>query len=292
MRKFPAYLFAAVAFFYIVLSTGETHAKIIRVDQANSEYPLDTLAPGKQYLLLIAIDEYLRWPRLRGVVNEALLLKKTLVSRYHFDEIFELYNRQATKGAIRSCLIDFQAGRENQLTENDSLFIFFSGHGYTFEEEDWNGYWIPYNAGGNCNARTYWLSNSELAGLINKIKANHILIISDSCFASTLVAEDYYIPNSSEERKCWQTNYNKCTRKVLTSGSLERVPGQSVFMELLINELSKNWKSWIDMTEIYRVLEWKVYERTGNHPEYGNLKNANGDPLGSYILFTFPSLPY
>ncbi|HLP45448.1 MAG TPA: hypothetical protein VK469_05860, partial [Candidatus Kapabacteria bacterium] len=65
----------------------------------------------------------------------------------------------------------------------------------------------------------------------------------------------------------------------------------SIFIEILMDELIKNRKPWVDIAEIYRAIEWKGVERTGNHPGFGNLKNTNYDPAGSYILFAFPSLP-
>ncbi|MDQ1352679.1 MAG: hypothetical protein QG657_2985 [Acidobacteriota bacterium] len=291
MKKFLTCLLS-VGLFYLMYLPGEAGSRIIpNCVHSSGNNPAASIATGKQHLFLIAIDYYLQWPPLQGPVSEALQLKKVLVSRYHFDEIIELYNKQATKQAIRDCLIGFQAGRENQLEENDSLFIYFSGHGYSFEEEDWNGYWIPYNGGNDMDARSYWISNSELSGLINKIKANHILIVSDSCFAATLLDEDHRISNGIEEKKYWQETFDKCSRKVLTSGGLERVPGRSVFVQLLIDELNRNQKPWIDMIEIYRAMEWKVVEKTENHPEYGNIKNTDFDPSGSYILFTLPSLP-
>jgi hypothetical protein len=40
------------------------------------------------------------------------------------------------------------------------------------------------------------------------------------------------------------------------------------------------------MAAIYRAIKRKVVEKTGNHPEYGNLKNTDFDPSASYILFT------
>lgn len=271
---------------------GEAGSRIISNYVHNGgNNPAASIATGKQHLILIAIDNYLQWPSLQGPVSEALQLKKVLATRYHFDEIIELYNQQATRQAIRTCLLRFQVGRENQLEVNDSLFIYFSGHGYSFKEEDWNGYWIPYNGGNDMDARAYWISNSELTGLINKIKANHILIVSDSCFASTLLDEGRSILNASGVGKYWQENYDKCSRKVLTSGGLERVPGQSVFIQLLIDELNRNQKPWIDMADIYRAMEWKVFEKTGNHPGYGNLKYTDFNTSGSYILFALPSLP-
>lgn len=247
---------------------------------------MECIDAGKQYLFLIAIDHYRQWPPIRGPVSEALKLKKVLISRYHIDEVIELYNEQASKEAIRDYLISLQEGRENQLEKNDSLFIYFSGHGQSFEEETRNGYWIPYNGGTNIDARAYWFSNSELIGLIKKIKSNHILIVSDSCFAATLVDTGRGVANPNEGKKYLHRTYHRCSRKVLTSGGLERVPGQSEFAGLLIDELNKNRKPWIKMAAIYQEIKRKVYEKTGNYPEYGNLKNTDFDPSASYILFT------
>lgn len=241
---------------------------------------------SRQYLFLIAIDHYRRWPPLQGPVSEARELKKVLLSRYHIDEIKELYDEQASREAIRSYLVSLQEGQENQLRKNDSLFIYFSGHGQAFEEETWNGYWIPYDGGSDIDARAYWIGHSELIGLINKIKANHILIVSDSCFAGTLVDAGRGITNWNGGKKYLQRMYNRRSRKVLTSGGLERVPGQSVFSGLLIDALNENREPWVEMAEIYQAIKGKVYHRTGNHPEYGNLRYTDFDPSASYILFT------
>lgn len=256
------------------------------IDRVWAEGQRVRIDAGKQYLFLIAIDHYRHWPALQGPVSEAGELKKVLVSRYHIDEIKELYDKQASKEAIRDYLTGLQEGGENQLRKNDSLFIYFSGHGQAFEGETWNGYWIPYDGGSDIDARAYWLGNSELIGLVNKIKANHILIVSDSCFAGTLVDAGRGITNWNGGGKYLQRMYNRRSRKVLTSGGLERVPGQSVFSRLLIDALNENQKPWIEMAAIYRVIKESVCNRTGNHPEYGNLRYTDFDPSASYILFT------
>lgn len=259
---------------------------IRRNSQASENHGVNGLTIGKQHLFLVAIDRYRDWPQLPGPVSEALKLKKVLVRRYHIDNVKELYNEKATKGAIRDYLIGLQEGRENQLAEEDSLFIYFSGHGQSFEEETRNGYWIPYNGGPDMEARAYWFSNSELTGLLKKIKARHILVVSDSCFAATLMDTGRGGVDWNREKNYLNRVYYRCSRKVLTSGGLERVPGDSVFARLLREELSKNRKPWIKMEEIYQSIRRGVFEKTGNHPEYGNLKNTGFDPSASFVLFT------
>ncbi|MCP4217582.1 MAG: caspase family protein [bacterium] len=241
---------------------------------------------GKQHLFMIAVDSYLHWPPLGGPVREAESIGQTLVSRYHIDSIKSLYNKHATGKAIRNYLKSLQGGGRNQLTENDSLIIYFGGHGYAFNEEPDNGYWIPHDGGKDKDARAFWIGNAQLTGLVKKIKARHILIISDACFAGTLVdskrgSRDWNI----EKNYLWEI-YGRKSRKVLTSGGLERVPGRSQLARYLNFELMVNQKSWISMAEIYNSIAQKVYAETGNFPAYGNLRHSNFDPSASFLLFT------
>lgn len=281
------FCFLAGIIIYLMFFSKESRGIVIR-QGFKEEYnqAIENSLPGKQYLFIIAIENYQYWPSIRGPVKEALQLKKVIVSKYHFDEVKELYNEKATKEAIRNYLISFQAGRENQLKENDSLLIYFSGHGQSYTEESWNGYWIPYNGDIDSNSRAYWFSNSELTGLINKIKSNHILIVSDSCYASTLIANEYD-PNDSETiLNTFPEIYNRCSRKVLASGGFEKVPEKSEFARLFNLELEKNKKPWIEIKEIYVAIRLKLMETMGYFPEYGYLNNSSCNSQASFILFT------
>jgi hypothetical protein len=51
---------------------------------------------GRQYLLLIAIDNYQNWPPLKNPVKDARELKEILTTRYYIDGTIELYNDAAT----------------------------------------------------------------------------------------------------------------------------------------------------------------------------------------------------
>lgn len=239
---------------------------------------------GKQHLVLIAIDKYSQWTDIRGPVDDAKRLKKVLTKKYQINlPVMEFFNRQATKKAIRDYLIGLQKGGKNELQVNDSLFIYHSGHGF-FEEASDNGYWIPYNGDRNKIAKANWFSNSELIGLINKIKSNHILVVSDSCFADTLI--DQHKGGIDKIKKMYLKEvYNKRSRKVLTSGG-GFVPAKSGFAKQFINALEKNQGAYIDIESIHNDIHEKVFQSTKKIPLFGDLIGTNYERDARFILFT------
>jgi len=250
---------------------------------------------GKQVLLLIAVNEYKypEWKDLRGPIRDAVRLQEVLTENYHFDKVITLYNQKATKKAIYTVISSFNKGGDNQLAKNDSLFIYYTGHGYLDKKSD-KGYWIPYDGAG-VNNKTFgknWLGNSELIGLIKKIEADHILIASDSCFAGTLVENfkgDNFILNNF---KVLNTIYSIRARKILTAGAKEEVPDDSIFASLFIDELENNKTNlFVKINSIYSKIENQIIAKTGNRvkgnkPLYGDLKGLVPKVDSRFILFT------
>jgi hypothetical protein len=95
---------------------------------------------GKNYLLVVGIDEYQHCPRLYNAVKDARDVAATLVSGYQFskDHLMELYNGEATQSEI---IKKFRFLAKN-LGADDALLVYFSGHGEYDETID-TGYWIP-----------------------------------------------------------------------------------------------------------------------------------------------------
>jgi hypothetical protein len=56
---------------------------------------------GRQYAVIIGIDQYREWPPLKNAVADAREIRRILADRYYLDEFIELYDQQATSGAIR-----------------------------------------------------------------------------------------------------------------------------------------------------------------------------------------------
>jgi len=139
------------------------------------------LQVGRQYLVVIAVSSYQQWTPLASPVRDAREIKDILVSRYRIDRLYELYDEQATKANILRLLVRLQ--EEIQL--DDSLLILYSGHGHLDKSSN-TGFWIPVNAGTEVYEQQNWLPHLQLRGLLANIKATHLFVISDSCFAVTL----------------------------------------------------------------------------------------------------------
>jgi hypothetical protein len=84
---------------------------------------------GHQYVVAIGIDHYDNWPVLGTAVSDAAGFAKLLTSKFGFEYGVEpLTEKNATQKAIVSLIDDDLRSR---LKPEDSLVIFFAGHGTT-----------------------------------------------------------------------------------------------------------------------------------------------------------------
>jgi len=84
---------------------------------------------GNTHLFIIGIDAYKNGiSPLNNCVRDAEKLTKILTEKYHFlkENVKELYNENASLENIITQLDEYSA----KLSENDSLLISFSGHGF------------------------------------------------------------------------------------------------------------------------------------------------------------------
>ncbi len=138
---------------------------------------------GKNYLFVIAIDEYEHCPKLYNAVKDAKDLVQILSEKYFFESpnIITLFDSEATEANIIHNFRDIA----RSLTPQDNLVIFFSGHG-EFDEVFKEGYWVP--VGAKRGALENYLPNSKIRTILNAIASHHTFLISDSCFSGTLFA--------------------------------------------------------------------------------------------------------
>ncbi len=214
------------------------------------------------HAVLIACSKYTGaggWPPLPTTIDEAKALKNVLMTKYGFPEknIVELYDK--TKDDITTAL----SSKLESLTSNDNLVILYSGHG-TKEQKgsELIGYWVPLNA---TDPNRGYISNSALNDLIAGTKARHILIMSDACYSSAMRGntedakkEEVLVPYKEE--------YKFESRRILTSGGLEKVPGNSKFMQLVIEALDRNTDPLLPEFYLYSLIAPGVMKSTGNLP--------------------------
>ena len=92
----------------------------------------------ESWAVIVGINDYQNWPKLRYAVNDANGVEEALVTRFGFkrENIRKLINGDATRQRIMEVLGDeFTDGRKVQ--REDRVFFFFAGHGATRSFEGW-----------------------------------------------------------------------------------------------------------------------------------------------------------
>ncbi|MCD6565681.1 MAG: caspase family protein [Bacteroidales bacterium] len=237
---------------------------------------------GDYFALIIGIDDYSGiWTPLNNAVHDAKAIKEMLESKYKFEYIRTLYNRLATRQEIIRQL-EWLA---RTVTEDDNVFIYYSGHG-DFKKEYNKGYWVPVDA---TEESTYqYVSNNDLQTFLSAIKSKHTLLISDACFSGDIFrGKTISIPFEDTERYYRDVN-EKLSRQAITSGGIEPVmdggrEGHSVFAYYLLKSLRNNNKRFFDAFTLYNDLRIPVVNNSVQSPIFQPIKNT-GDEGGQFLF--------
>jgi hypothetical protein len=239
----------------------------------------DELTIGNQYLLVIGISRYHKWLPLSNPVRDAREIRDIITSRYHIDKVRELYDEEATKSGIIRTFSTLQ----DELTTDDSVLIFYAGHGH-YDKKTKTGFWIPYDAGTDVFEQDHWIPNTQISGLITNMNATHVCLITDACFSGDMldivrgsvatITNDYF-----------RRAYSLVSRQIITSGSLEVVPDNSSFCTMLKLVLKKNRHSYLDPMMLFNEIRLGVRETT---PLFGSLKDSGHQDGASFLLFLKP----
>lgn len=240
------------------------------------------LTQGKSYGLIIGINGYQQIPKLKNAVNDAKVIDQVLKDDYGFENVV-LLDQDATRDNIMKSLNDMR----KKLTENDSLVIFYSGHG-EFNKETETSYWLPVDAGTDDN--TKWLETQTISNQLKLISAKHVLIIADSCFSGTMTrAADLNLASNSTRENYLNKLFDKPSRVLIASGGNEPVTdaggqGHSIFSDVLIRALKEPFASVFTAEELLtRHLKESVAGRTAQTPEYKVVRNSGHDG-GDFIF--------
>ncbi|MFA7158591.1 MAG: caspase family protein [Kiritimatiellia bacterium] len=255
--------------------SGQQEIRGLRVVQAPDGKP----AQGINWLVLIAVDQYMDWPNLRGPVKDAQALQSVLTRRYLFDEehTIRLYDGQATKSAIIKCL----QWLNEKVTAKDSLLIYYAGHGFT-DPFSATGYWVPHDGSSDRIDKGHWIPNAEIRGYMKTIRANHVLIVADSCFSGDILDIARESPAELTENY-YLTAFRYRSRQVLTSGNSQPVSDSSAFSFHLVDALERNTEPYLDPMVLYLSIRRGV--APPQLPLLGALADAGHQSGGAYIFY-------
>jgi len=241
---------------------------------------------GDFWLVVIGINDYINVPKLTTAVNDAKEVRKVLLERYGFEtnRLVELYDADATAKRILAELRNLSGKIKN----NDSLLIYYAGHG-KLDEITKTGAWIPVD--GVPNDPTTWVDNDMLKKhiTVDAIKARHVLLISDSCFAG-----DFFVRGGETAPKITdayvRTAFGKASREAITSGGVEPVSdagfeNHSVFAHFLLNTLKENNEPYLLPSAVHERVKDGVSMNSRQQTLYGLLTGTGGELGGSFVLF-------
>ncbi|MBS1544975.1 MAG: caspase family protein, partial [Bacteroidetes bacterium] len=231
----------------------------------------------KYHAILIAEQDYSD-PSIQDLdqpMKDMHRLRDVLLSRYSFKP----ENVMVLENPDRNTLYAKFDELQSKLDKLDNLLIFYAGHGY-WDEQLEQGYWLPSDAAPN--KRSSWLSNGSLRDYVGGIGSRHTLLITDACFSGGIFKTRAVFENAST---AIETLHLRKSRKAMTSGTLEKVPDKSVFVESLLRKLEENQEPYITAEELFSGIRREVIERSPNNqvPQYGEV-GQTGDEGGEFIF--------
>jgi Caspase domain/Sel1 repeat len=221
----------------VALSHGSTPVTIVAIDRTGKRAQLDfallmdvpPTAParptraiigsdfGKYYALVIGNENYQKLPRLDTAIADTTAIADVLKKRYSF-EVTQLKN--ATRYQMMTAINQMT----EKLTEKDNLLIYYAGHG-ELDRANLRAYWLPVDAEPNSDAN--WVSSALITDHLNRMTANHVLVIADSCYSGAMTRSSIGAMESglSDEARInlLKSLAKARSRTALTSGGVQPV---------------------------------------------------------------------
>lgn len=266
-----------------IISSNETRGISIIAKDKVSGQPKEIKLYNKSYAVIIGIDQYPNLPfdlQLAYAVRDAKGVEQVLRKNFKFDKIITLFNKEASKDRIMEV---FLGDLTKEITDEDAVFVFWAGHGYTEKTSFGDlGYLIPFDGTFKTTELYKNISMNMLKDDISKkIPAKHVFYVIDACYSGLLAATRGAGRQSSRDINYLQEITREKVRQVLTAGDkgqevLDGGPkGHSVFTGRFL-ELLENTEDFITATEISSMVKEKVFSdaQARNHtqtPKYGEL---------------------
>jgi hypothetical protein len=271
---------------------------------ASAEIEIEPVEQGQSIVVAIGINKYAHWRKLNNAVLDACSLQQTLIDKLGFIAPIEpLIDGAATKDAIEALVTE----RLREIVKkDDSLVLFFAGHGHTrVEELSETGFIIPVDAR-IPDGREYWgdyIRLNHWLQEVSELPARHILVILDACHSGFALGSAM---NVFRDAVRYQKDISRNrSRKVITSAKRDQpaldggpIPGHSLFTGTIINGF--NWgeadidgNGFITSSELGLYLQQKVGQASESRqtPEFGSfLFDDHGEMVISLLDQSFGAL--
>lgn len=288
-----------------ILSTGLIAAASVDADKSSATQGTVNLTgnSGRNYALVIGINEYWHLPRLRASVNNAQLVANCLQEDKKQALITILIDKDATKDKILEVINRYR----REMSAADSLVIYYSGHGgratLTLQAER-----------GLANSKSHFegvnvfdegimpvdstyaigkqITSSELAGLFSNLPTKKVSLIIDSSYDQAIlpmVSPSFESPNAMMRPRSTIRELNMFGYNVVVAGDwnelsrVDRFNGKEygVFTYFLVQGIRShaadlNLNGQLTVREIFDYTRGKTLQYIGvQHPQLYRGRDVN-----------------
>ena len=254
----------------------------------------------KSWAIVIGVENYLLAPKIPGAIEDATAVAQAF-RRLGFDEVIELYDKDASARRLQQTLSDFLPRKVGRY---DRLVLYFAGHAGLTQDLDGMdlGYLVPWDAQvGNVSKSVTF---EQLKEFSRRSASKHTLFFLNAAVrgwevstAQSLSLEGRVFPEDETERRAVQA---------LTAGDkgelLSQENGRSLFVQVLVNGLSgiadRNKNGWLMASEIGDYVKQQILERSkgAQHPLFVQLEGEGDTVLiegrkAAFIMGAEPQSP-
>jgi peptidoglycan/xylan/chitin deacetylase (PgdA/CDA1 family)/uncharacterized caspase-like protein len=249
----------------------------------------------ESWAVIVGVNDYQNWPKLRYAVNDAAAVEETLVAKFGFkrDHIRKLIDRNATRQRIMQVLGD-EFTDTNKVQREDRVFFFFAGHGATrtFGDGRQIGFIVPVDADRENYVSTA-ISMTQLRDASDLIAAKHIYFVMDSCYSGLALSRGSGA--FSRDRSYLEEVTRRTARQILTAGGADQQVaddgpgGHSVFTWALLQGLDGkadlDGNGVITASELGAYISPVVASFSKQTPSVGNMVGSEG---GEFLFELLP----
>jgi formylglycine-generating enzyme required for sulfatase activity len=234
--------------------------RAFRVEAKPEENLETTVGLKERYALLIGISKYANPAlSLNFAAADAQALYKVLVDpeigAYKPENVRLLVDDQATRKNIISAM---NTWLKNRVTADDSVLIFYSGHGALGGASE--AYWVNYDADAEDLASSA-ISNKEISSAIADLPAKRKITLIDSCFSEATAKKYRAVVPSTVFNEFKGTGVVTITASTGQQKSVE-VGGHGAFTYHLLDALQgkadTNGNGVVELDEIWNYLNERV----------------------------------
>lgn len=244
---------------------------------------------GITYIISIGIDQY-GFPGVNDFLyknckKDAKDLLDCLVTQYeNFKAYAALYDQDATLSKIYGCIQDF-IGDEDKNTSNNSILIYFSGHGNEMVSggDSAVGCLVPH--GINKLVVGQLIKFDRLVSEFRELKTKNCVVIVDACKSASLFKEIRSNSDSADAPTHAKDERFSAAIVSCRANEVSKAGGageNSFFTKELLKVLNKPKQSNFSFIELFTILDDIFKSAANQKPFYGKIEQPGRNNSGAF----------